>query len=53
MGVIGTHDVTNDLGGLYGRVRWFPAVFIHGEEDSSVYGFQAVADIRESAVNDD
>ena len=51
MWVIFTHDVTDDTSGFYRGMRGFPTVFVHGIEDSTVYRFEAVADIRESAVN--
>ena len=51
--VIFTHNFTDDVGGLDMRFIRKEAGIIHCPQDSAVYRFHAVANIREGAVDDD
>ena len=51
--VIFTEHVADDTGGFTIRTVIVITVFIHGINNAAVYRFQAVADIRQRARNDD
>jgi hypothetical protein len=50
MGIVGADGMANDLRALEGATVRFEAHFVGGPEDASLYGFEAITDIREGAV---
>ena len=52
MGVILTHDFTNDTGALLGLAVEAEAHVVHAEEDAPLDGFEAVAGVRQGTGND-
>ena len=52
VGVVLTHDVTDDARRFTVRLVVFVAVFLHRIEDAPMHRFQSVADIRQGAADD-
>ena len=53
MGMVRTHHVADDLGGLGVLLVVLQAHFLHAVEDAAVDGLEAVAGIRQRAADDD
>ncbi len=53
VGMVVTHDVADDLGGLGVLLVELEAHLLHAVEDAAVDGLEAVADVGEGAADDD
>ncbi len=53
MGVVVTHDVSGDLGGLGVLLVELEAHLLHAVEDAAVDGLEAVTNVGEGAADDD
>ena len=53
MGVVFTHDIANDFGAFTGGPVVMQAHLMHAKQDATVHGFEAIADVRQGAPDDD